>query len=338
MQTTRHLHSIALFSGLIALALSSSVNARSETEDRIQRSFEAAPGGRLVIAADRGSIEIRPTATGNAAIEVVRIAKAASGAREREILQRHRVQFAESAGEIRVTGKTDQDSSWRWWGQGWGQGLQVRFIATIPKAFHVRLQTAGGAINLGDLEGEARLQTSGGSLKAGKIRGPVWGRTSGGSISIEACAAEADVGTSGGSIQLGNMQAEVVARTSGGSIVVDAALGRARLSTSGGQIKVREAHAELEASTSGGSISATFSRQPSGPCSLKTSGGSIEVSLGEELGFDIDAETSGGRVSTELPITTQGEVRRAQLRGTVNGGGQKLLLRTSGGNIRIQKQ
>jgi hypothetical protein len=42
-------------------------------------------------------------------------------------------------------------------------------------------------------------------------------------------------------------------------------------------------------------------------------------------------------VTTELPLTVQGELRKGLLRGTLNGGGQALILQTSGGGIHLRK-
>ena len=75
----------------------------------------------------------------------------------------------------------------------------------------------------------------------------------------------------------------------------------------------------------------------SGGSRLQTSGGSVVVFLAETIGVDVDAQTSGGRVTTELPVTVQGEQSTTTLQATINAGGPKLILRTSGGDIRVGK-
>jgi hypothetical protein len=46
----------------------------------------------------------------------------------------------------------------------------------------------------------------------------------------------------------------------------------------------------------------------------------------------------GCGVSTDLPVTIQGSIRRDTLRAKINGGGPELYLRTSGGGIHIRKK
>ena len=55
-------------------------------------------------------------------------------------------------------------------------------------------------------------------------------------------------------------------------------------------------------------------------------------------GTDLDAQTSGGRVEVEHAVTIQGSINPSHLVGEVNGGGERLILRTSGGNIRIKER
>jgi DUF4097 and DUF4098 domain-containing protein YvlB len=118
---------------------------------------------------------------------------------------------------------------------------------------------------------------------------------------------------------------------------VDSVKGDVVAETSGGSITLEDVEGTVQAGTSGGSIHAAFGKCPEKDCRLETSGGSITVIAPEELKADLDASTSGGRVSTEFPVTVSGEIRPEEIRAALNGGGPLLLLRTSGGNIRIEK-
>ena len=69
---------------------------------------------------------------------------------------------------------------------------------------------------------------------------------------------------------------------------------------------------------------------------IQTSGGSIEVTFDEEAPVSIEARTSGGRVSLDEDFSFRGKRQGSKLEGEVNGGGPRLTLKTSGGNIRIK--
>jgi len=125
--------------------------------------------------------------------------------------------------------------------------------------------------------------------------------------------------SSGGSIDVHHVGGDLYARTSGGSIAIDEALGA------------------VDAQTSGGSIRANFARQPRADSRLSTSGGGITISVAPNVAFDVDAHTSGGDVDTDVPVTLLGRQSESSLQGKINGGGPKLVLRSSGGGIRLRK-
>ncbi len=235
--------------------------------------------------------------------------------------------------------------------------LKIHFLVTVPQQYNVDLDTSSGSISVTDLDGDVRAKTSGGSLRLGNITGPVWGRTSGGSIKLTSCRSPVDLKTSGGSIEVGDVAGDVQARTSGGSlrfgeiqgsiwgktsggsIKVANCNGGVDVQTSGGGINLESVDGDVNAKTSGGSIRTTMTTQPQKVCRLHTSGGSITITLIPDIAIDVDAQTSGGRVSKDFVVHSviQGKVPRNKLKGSINGGGPLLKLRTSGGNIHLQK-
>ena len=57
----------------------------------------------------------------------------------------------------------------------------------------------------------------------------------------------------------------------------------------------------------------------------------------DDVEVNLDAQTSSGQVKTDFSVTTTGNISKRHLRGTINGGGPEMYLRTSGGNIKVYK-
>ena len=115
--------------------------------------------------------------------------------------------------------------------------------------------------------------------------------------------------------------------------------GDVEVKTSGGRVEIFGAAGHVEARTSGGKVFCGFAtRDPGG--SLKTSGGGIEVILPRDAGCVIDAKSSGGGVKVENDLVTHHRSKRRsnQVNAELNGGGDTLELRTSGGPIRIHSR
>jgi hypothetical protein len=282
--------------GLIALLLATAAAAK-DFEQRVA----AQEGGRLRVDLDSGSIVIESHDR-----EEVRVDALAAG------MGAGRLDFKLSAqgDEVRLEGRP------RGWMPDVLGGPQVRVRVRVPSEFSVDIRTGGGDIEIEDLEGEVRARSSGGAIEMGSISGDV------------------NAETSGGAIEAGEVDGELRARTSGGPIRVFAVTGRVDARTSGGPIEILGAGDRVDADTSGGAISVRFTEAPSGV--LETSGGDIDVEFPEDEGVNLDARTSGGSVRIDEQLAVRGRVEPTRVEAEVGEGGDRLRLRTSGGDIRIR--
>ncbi len=310
-----------------------SATAHASGQGDLKRSFSVQPGGKLIMDVSPGSVEIRAAADQQVVVEVFRSVERANESRAAEILRQHEVTFEQQANNLSVHARANNN-----WFKNWNRhGLKVRYVVSVPTEFHVDLKTSGGGISVDDLRGEVRARTSGGGLRFGKIEGPITANTSGGGISVAGCKGKVELHTSGGGIEIGSGEGELSAETSGGGIKIEDFDGNVFLRTGGGEIRIDRVDGAIDASTSGGPIFAAMRGQPRKDCRLHTSGGGITLDLVETAYLNIAADASGGSVVTELPITVQGELRKDSLRGTLNGGGQALILQASGGSIYLRK-
>ncbi len=144
-----------------------------------------------------------------------------------------------------------------------------------------------------------------------------------------------DLNTSGGSIEIEDLEGEVDAYTSGGSISLEDIQGNVDIKTSGGSLDLDNIIGKIDAHTSGGSIELKLPKKPTKDSKVKTSGGSITAYLVKNVAVNLSAKTSGGRVSSEF--TVDGKITKRSIEGTINGGGPELVLKTSGGSVRIKE-
>jgi hypothetical protein len=315
---------------LLALA----TTAGAATNSNIDRSFAVSDGGRLVIDADRGDIEIRPGGSGRVEVHVARAIRGDRKGEVDEILKRFDVQFSQQQNVVSVQLRY-HDSALDFF--HWTDVAAVRFVVTVPRRFNVDVHTSGGDIEIASLEGAVKGRTSGGSIKLGQIGGTVDIDTSGGDIEVAGATSRLIARTSGGGIRIDQAGGGVEARSSGGSIAIRHAAGLVLARTSGGGIEIENSGGPIDATTSGGSLSVRFSSQPLGESRLTASGGGISVALWGNASADVDAHASGGDIESEMPLTVSGSQERSSLHGRINGGGPRLLLRSSGGDIRLTR-
>lgn len=126
-----------------------------------------------------------------------------------------------------------------------------------------------------------------------------------------------------------------VTNTNGAIRLTDVS-GTLELDTTNGKIEVERGAGSLSASTTNGSIHAEMVRVAQGqPLEFETTNGRIELALPSNLGVNVDASTTNGSISTDFPVATT-RTSSNSLRGTINGGGMPVRLRTTNGGIAIR--
>jgi DUF4097 and DUF4098 domain-containing protein YvlB len=283
---------------------------------------------------DRGSIHVNSSATDKVDVKVVREVKRVSEEKAKEIIEQHHIEMAENSGSVTITAENPQQK--KLFGNNPFNHLQVSYTISVPAKYDLDVRTAGGNIEVSDLEGNIEARTAGGDVKLGAITGPVKAHTAGGNIILKGSKGDADVHTSGGDLRIGEVEGNLMAKTSGGNIKLERVTGRVDAQTSGGDVHVNEAYGPVMARTSGGNVSAKLNEQPKGDCALKTSGGNVELMIPEKLALDVRASTSGGSIRSDFP----GEMNKSKTRMTaqLNGGGPEMVLETSGGNVNIRRK
>lgn len=312
---------------IISLAAAAmTVAAEAATHDTIHKAFNVAEGGTLTVETDSGDVKVIAGGSG-VTIDLDR------EIRDQEALRDLKLSFDQQGNNVSISAKYPRQSHLL----QWRDPFELKFTIHVPSRYNVKVSTSGGDLDVSDITGTVDGRTSGGDVKLGRVNGTVTAHTSGGDLSLRGASGVAKVTTSGGSIDIDDAGASVEAKTSGGSIDINRAGGAIIARTSGGEIHIGSAGGSIDAVTSGGSIDAAFAQQPQGESRLSTSGGGVTVKIAPAIAVDLEAHASGGGVSADVPVTVQGTQDEDSLVGKINGGGPKLVVRTSGGGIRVKR-
>ncbi len=290
--------------------------------ERIEKVIKVEKGGTLYLSTPRGSVEVRTWNQNEVRVEVVKEAETFTEGNAKELLSDLQVYIETSEKDVRVRVESPEDLEL--------DDLELEFKLTVPQVYNLDLNTSGGSISVGDLEGWVIAHTAGGSIEIGHIEnGRVEAETAGGSIEVAGVqGGDCRAKTAGGSIEIGQVSGSVDAETAGGSISIARAGGEIRAETAGGSIQIGEGGQRINAETAGGSISVG---KATGTVEAETAGGSIQIG---PTGGGVEAETAGGSITIG---TSQGAVTAETAGGsiTVNGSGGPVQVSTSGGSIEI---
>lgn len=145
-----------------------------------------------------------------------------------------------------------------------------------------------------------------------------------------------DLTTSNGEVRIRSIEGRVEASTTNGDVDVSHVRGTLEARTTNGAVRLVRIEGPADAATTNGSVSAQLMSLPSrGAMRLETTNGNVVLTLPREIHATLQAETTNGRVNINYPLTTQGSISSRSIRGTIGGGGVRIELQTTNGNIAV---
>ncbi len=320
---------------IITLLTLVSLHAIASSEENIHQTRDARPGGKLVVDVDFGSIDVTAGERDKVVVDAHRKIEASSKDKEQEYLAAAPITIANEGDKVVVRAVRKHESLGDQFGHLFGHSrTEARYSIKVPSNFSADLDTSGGDVSVNGLTGNIKVDTSGGDMTFGQLHGDLHASTSGGDITAKNCEGKVNLDTSGGRIEVTGGKGNLGASTSGGAVTVLNRVGDVKVDSSGGKLRLGNISGKLNAETSGGSVSAILPSPVVGDVRLETSGGGITVLTPRDARLTIDAETSAGGIHSDLPIERLSSDSDS-LKGTINGGGTKLVLRTSAGSIEI---
>lgn len=254
-----------------------------------------------------------------------------------------------------------------------GAGMNVRTAVSLRKMAPEQIQRAStgaprassGAVERQTVRGFFRYETNLGDVRIQEIDGAADIYTGAGEVQLGAVAGSCVVRSNGGPLQLGEIFGQLKAETRAGDVLVDSARsggtiytnggtirllytgGPTNLGSGGGDIVVRQAAGPIEATTKSGDIAISIDeRSRTQRVTARTDRGNIVLHVKQGFGADIDAtiitdkpnidtivSELGGLSLTREPLG--GKLTRVRAVGKVNGGGEKIVLQATSGDIRI---
>ena len=203
---------------------------------------------------------------------------------------------------------------------------------TVPRRFNVRISSAGGAINIRDVEGEFTGSTGGGEIRIDRARGRADLSTGGGRVNVTRSTLSGSVGTGGGGVLIQEVEGGLrgssgtgnvvygekgltysesgrdgVRRASDGRLIVQKSGGRVNLgsapngasvTTGGGDIRIGRAGGGVTARTGGGDITLG---PVSGKAEAQTGAGDVTITIDGDDPRDVDVTSGNGTVTLLLP-------------------------------------
>lgn len=259
------------------------VDGRGHVE-MIEEKFAVEPGGTLTIDADFGNIVIDTWDRNEVDVLVEKRTGIDDEARALRELEEVEVEVSQHGNEVRIEVEKP----------GWFKRNRVRVKMTVrvPGSYNLDMKTAGGDIDVADLQGNVKAGTAGGNIDIGIItEGDIRASTAGGDVRVRGGGRKSKLSTAGGNIAVDRAEGAVTASTAGGNIEIGDTGGDIDTKTTGGNITVGRVGGDVTAKTTGGNIEIG---PVLGNVDAKTVGGNIEI---DDVRGKVNTSAFGGRVT-----------------------------------------
>jgi DUF4097 and DUF4098 domain-containing protein YvlB len=145
--------------------------------------------------------------------------------------------------------------------------------------------------------------------------------------------------TGDGRISVNHLKGEMDLYTGDGRLEVDDADGELRAHTGDGSIRVAGRFDAVDVTSGDGRVSLMVrpGSRVARSWDVHTSDGSVNLEIPADLAADLDLHTGDGHITLNLPLTVEGKFSGQDIHGKLNGGGNRLVVRTGDGSITVDK-
>ncbi len=225
---------------------------------------------------------------------------------------------------------------------------------------NLELKTMGGAIKLTKSDVDGWVTTMGGKALVEDVFGDVKVKSMGGNVvhrrvtrtDGDSIGDQVNITTMGGSINVPEAPSGANVHTMGGNITIDMARDFVKAKTMGGDIRIDEVDGWVKATTMAGDVEVTLEGGHDVEITSMQGEVTLIVPAGEGFDFDIELDyTKNSRRSYKIDCDFQlsqdesqdwdydhGSPRKTiSGTGSVNGGGNKIVIRTINGDVHVKK-
>jgi DUF4097 and DUF4098 domain-containing protein YvlB len=140
-----------------------------------------------------------------------------------------------------------------------------------------------------------------------------------------------------GAVTVTGVNGKIVLVAKTGTITLLDINGKLEATTGEGKIRARGRFDQLTLMTGYGAVDmeAAAGSRMFGEWRISTDAGNVTLHLPANFSADLDAQADAGHITVDLPYTVTGTPDQGSIRGKMNAGGEALVLRTSGGSIKV---
>ncbi len=290
---------------------------RAAIERTVEKDFALLSGGVFKIDTCQGAIRIERSPDDLIHVLVRQTMAVDSEADADRRLQDLDLQFEAATTQVTVMARYRRAVRWAW--ENWPP-VALAFVVKVPRDCNLDLITLEGDVTVGSSNGNVFARTGNGAIFTGEINGSVRAMSMRGDVSVTACTGELILTAKAGNVLVGRADGLTTIEGSGGTIDIQSSRGKLHVEGDNSDVRISFVHPLVQSSE------------------LRAAGGDIEVVFDQRSACTLAVAASmfGEVKARNLSLTiNSGKIGSSRVIGTLNGGGPKVVISASGGNVQL---
>jgi len=323
-----------LFFFLLILGLSpTSSIAKEKFEEKFEKTVALAKDGKVYLSNIAGDIDVKTWDRGEVKIDALKVSKHSSMDKAKEYAGLVKIEVTEEGGTLSIMTKYPKNGPKN-------MSVSVDFNLMIPAGATADINSVSGDLTLANIGGAAKAETVSGDVTLEKIGGALKGKTVSGNVTVMGAAKGAYCKSVSGDVKVDDVNGDAELYTVSGTIEAGSVKGSITAENTSGDVKlidVTDAKV-IKAKTLSGDVDYVGVIYSDGSYNFKSHSGDVLLTVPSDAAFDLEAKTFSGSIESDFEITLTGKISKKELKGSVNGGGATLEVKTFSGDVHMKKK
>lgn len=307
--------------------------ATEKFEEKFEKTVALAKDGKVYLKNIAGDIDVKTWDRGEVKIDALKVSKHSSMEKAKEHAGLVNIEVTEEGGTLSIVTMYPKNGPRN-------MSVSVNFNLTIPSGASADINSVSGDLTLANIGGAAKAETVSGNVVLEKITGTLKGKTVSGDVTVMGAAKGAYCKSVSGNVKVDDVNGDAELYTVSGTLKAGSVKGSITAENTSGDVKLTEVTdaKAIKAKTLSGDVDYVGVIYSDGAYSFKSHSGDVLLTVPSDAAFDLEAKTFSGSIETDFEITLAGKISKKELKGSVNGGGATLEIKTFSGDVHLKKK
>lgn len=309
--------------------------ANEKYEEKFEKTVSLAKDGKVILGNISGDIEVKTWDKAEVSIKALKVSKTDSEEQAKNNFEKVKIEITEEGKTLRIETKYEKN-----YFKKKNRQVSVNYWLTVPSKADANMTSVSGDVSMEMIGGTTKATSVSGEVQLNGMTGPVKGKSVSGDVHVADAKSGVDCESVSGDVYVKNVVGGAEVKSVSGGITVKNCKGDIDAEVVSGDVELMDVAdaVEVNAKSVSGGVKYVGDLAKDGNYSMHSLSGNIVMKIPAASAFDLSAKTFSGGIESDFEIKMSGKIGKKELKGTVNGGGAEIEVKTFSGDIHLKKR